>query len=164
MGILMDRLRQPRKQMTDSAIDMVVITGQRAFADRKLIWTALDKLNPSIVVEGEAPGADRMAADWALSRGRQVVRVPAPWKTHGKASGSIRNRWMLEIGQREADNGHKVCVLYFLDELKYGRSYGTINCLKQADQDFDLPICNGVSLILDEESYLTWLTMSDPPF
>ena len=50
-----------------------------------------------LVVQGGARGADRLAETWASYRGVKCVTVPAPWSSHGKAAGTLRNRWMLEI-------------------------------------------------------------------
>ena len=49
------------------------------------------------VIEGEAPGADRLARQWGESRGHDVRRRPADWDRYGrKSAGFIRNSEMVE--------------------------------------------------------------------
>lgn len=55
--------------------------------------------NITVVIEGEARGADTIAREWAESRGITVEKYPADWKRYGKAAGPIRNKQMLEEGK-----------------------------------------------------------------
>lgn len=48
-----------------------------------------------LVVNGYAPGADRLCDLETLKRGWLPVRVPANWGSHGKAAGPYRNKGML---------------------------------------------------------------------
>lgn len=66
--------------------------------DRDLLFSSLDTLaaTATTVVEGEAEGADRMAAEWAAERGIPVERHPAHWERYGRAAGPMRNREMLQ--------------------------------------------------------------------
>ena len=59
------------------------------------------------VVHGDAPGADRCAGVWALSRLIPQKKFPADWNHHGRAAGPIRNRAMAEF---VGDSG--VCILF----------------------------------------------------
>jgi hypothetical protein len=52
-----------------------------------------------VLIEGEAPGADTLAREWATEQGIPVERYPADWNRHGKAAGPIRNRRMLVEGK-----------------------------------------------------------------
>jgi hypothetical protein len=47
------------------------------------------------------PGADSLAAAWAMSRGIPTLAFPADWKKDGKAAGFIRNATMLRDGRPE---------------------------------------------------------------
>lgn len=49
----------------------------------------------SLLVQGDARGADRMAATWAASRGVHYAAVPALWNRYGNAAGPRRNAAML---------------------------------------------------------------------
>lgn len=81
----------------------VLVCGGRDYANRDEMTRILDKLASVIVVaaviEGEAPGADSMAAVWAYARSVPVAPYPADWTTLGKAAGTIRNRRMLVEGK-----------------------------------------------------------------
>jgi len=57
---------------------------------------------PCVVIEGEARGADRIAAQEATAAGLTVLRFPAYWTTYGRSAGPIRNQQMLDEGQPEA--------------------------------------------------------------
>ena len=82
----------------------VIVCGGRDFEDRDFVFKALDQIHGQIdfstVIHGACPtGADRLADDWAKSRGDITTwRFPANWRKHGKAAGPIRNREMIEKG------------------------------------------------------------------
>ena len=50
-----------------------------------------------LLIEGEATGADTLAAAWAIWKGMPLLRKPANWKKHKRAAGPIRNAEMLEV-------------------------------------------------------------------
>lgn len=79
----------------------VLVCGSRDFDDRDHIYKFLDLFIPAIevVIEGEAPGADTLAREWAEEREIIVMPFPADWKHYGRAAGPIRNRQMLEEGK-----------------------------------------------------------------
>ncbi|TRC99674.1 DUF2493 domain-containing protein [Mesorhizobium sp. WSM4303] len=74
----------------------------KAARERCLLYQVLDRLNGehhfSIVVHGDAIGADRLAGAWAESRQIPVRAFPADWETHRRAAGPIRNKQMLDEG------------------------------------------------------------------
>ena len=78
----------------------VLITGGRDFSDRALLFDALDRLHSihgfTVLIHGDASGADRLSGEWAASKGIQVEARPAEWKKHGRAAGPIRNSQMLD--------------------------------------------------------------------
>jgi hypothetical protein len=75
----------------------VLVCGDRNWMDRKKIEDRLLKLPVNtVVIEGEASGADSLARDVAREIGLSVLEFPADWKKHGKAAGPIRNRQMLD--------------------------------------------------------------------
>lgn len=49
----------------------------------------------SLLIHGDAPGADRAAGDWASDTGVQEVRCPANWRHFEKRAGFLRNGAML---------------------------------------------------------------------
>jgi hypothetical protein len=101
----------------------LIVTGSRKFTDaahvRQLLAEARELYGPElVVVEGEAPGADRLARAAAYELGLAVDRVPADWtgpcrpsckpghrrrrlnggRMYCPAAGVYRNQAMLEAG------------------------------------------------------------------
>lgn len=75
----------------------VIVCGSRGWADTAAIRERLRLLPAgSVVVEGGAPGADRMAAIAAVELGLRAEEHRAEWERQGKAAGVIRNRKMLD--------------------------------------------------------------------
>lgn len=78
----------------------VLVTGGRDFSDQELLFEALDRLHArhgfTVLVHGDASGADRLSGEWATARGVPVEAHPADWKRHGRAAGPIRNQKMLD--------------------------------------------------------------------
>lgn len=52
-----------------------------------------------VVIHGGARGADRMAENFAIGCGLEVVEFKAEWEKHGRAAGPIRNCRMLAVGK-----------------------------------------------------------------
>ena len=52
---------------------------------------------PSLIIEGGAKGADRMARNWAIQNGIHYAIVPALWDAFGRSAGSRRNSAMLML-------------------------------------------------------------------
>lgn len=97
----------------------VLIFGSRDFKNEKRMFRVLDGLHNafhfSVVIEGEADGADKLAKKWAKRNGVEVDPYPADWdditvpgavvKTrrdgtkYNKAAGAMRNRQMHAEGQ-----------------------------------------------------------------
>jgi hypothetical protein len=80
----------------------VVVFGGRDFTNRSMAFKALDRIhkqyNITLVIDGEAPGADTLAHHWAVARGIENLRFPANWAKYGRSAGPIRNRQMIEEG------------------------------------------------------------------
>lgn len=74
----------------------VIVCGGRKFADYQLVRVVLQSLNLSVVVQGAARGADRLAARAAREIGVETVSCPANWDEYPRRAGIIRNREMLE--------------------------------------------------------------------
>jgi YspA, cpYpsA-related SLOG family len=96
----------------------VLVFGGRNYADRRRLYDVLDSLHArspiTAIIEGEMSGADRMAREWAESRGVDVDPYPADWdnierdgavvkrnrrgKQYDAAAGPFRNERMLREG------------------------------------------------------------------
>ena len=67
------------------------------------IYDCLDKFHSlnmvDSVVEGDAPGVDRIAGYWARKNGLTNLKFPADWEKYGTAAGPIRNKQMLDEGK-----------------------------------------------------------------
>lgn len=82
---------------------VIQITGSRDWRDQSRISAALkdtmvrhDALpDETLVIHGDARGADRLAAQAARYLGCQIEAYPADWSLPGKSAGHIRNQQML---------------------------------------------------------------------
>ena len=87
---------------------IVLVCGGREFDDVGLMISALDRLHTekffTVLIHGNARGADRMADDWASCRGvpREPYEVPqGEWDELGKKAGALRNQRMLNEGKSD---------------------------------------------------------------
>ena len=75
----------------------VIICGSRDWTNTLMIDSYLKNLPPfSVVIHGEAPGADEIAHRLAHNHGHIVRGYPARWDLYGDAAGPIRNQQMLD--------------------------------------------------------------------
>lgn len=84
----------------------VLVCGGRDWTKTAWVYGALDHLDATygpfeIVIEGDAPGIDRMAGYWARKHRLDNLKFPADWQTHGRKAGPIRNAKMLDEGKPE---------------------------------------------------------------
>lgn len=79
---------------------IILVTGGRDYGDRLTIATVLTLIDPGLVIQGGARGADEMARSWAVTNGVHVCEVPALWDNYGKAAGHKRNAVMVELCAR----------------------------------------------------------------
>ena len=86
----------------------ILICGGRDFTDKSLLDATLSELfetfNPSetLVIVGDANGADALAAQWALKNWYSISRHYADWDAHGRSAGPKRNSEMVaELMQYE---------------------------------------------------------------
>ena len=98
----------------------VIVTGGREFDDREMVDKNLSALKPTLVIEGGARGADRLARDWAKKNSVPFVTVDAEWSKLGLGAGHARNKKMIEMFPN--------AVL-----LAFPGNKGTANCVKQAE-------------------------------
>lgn len=97
----------------------VLVCGSRTWSDRDLIMKELSKLpKDTVIIEGEARGADSLAASVAEELGFAIMRFPADWDRYGKRAGWLRNQQMLTEGNPDR-------VIAFTDDLQ--KSIGTNN-------------------------------------
>ena len=112
--------------MSEVAPLRILFCGSRDWTDRKAVVDVLKVLpKGSVIIEGEARGADRIACEEATRLGLAVVPFPADWKRYGLAGGPIRNAQMLKEGKPDV-------VVAFHENIE--ASKGTKNMLKQAQK------------------------------
>jgi hypothetical protein len=79
------------------------VSGGREFDDREYLYAELDRLQVehqfSVIIEGEAKGADSLAGEWARHRGIALEPFPAKWEEEGRHAALIRNERMLVEGK-----------------------------------------------------------------
>jgi aspartokinase-like uncharacterized kinase len=102
---------QKFKDSLEGAPHLVIVTGGRDFNEKQRLIRALDALAPSLIMHGNARGADTLADLYAVANGLPVARFPANWELFGKKAGPTRNRWMLQSAAAYADGGWRVTVL-----------------------------------------------------
>lgn len=80
----------------------VLVCGGREFQDWPALRMLLDAQHEgapiTLLIHGDAVGADRLAGKWARTRRVTVKAFPANWERDGKAAGPIRNSAMLLEG------------------------------------------------------------------
>lgn len=85
------------------SIMRILVCGGRDFDNHALLEQTLCRLHRddtlSLLIHGNASGADRLAGQWAHNHGIDQVSYPANWKAHGRAAGPMRNRRMLHHGR-----------------------------------------------------------------
>ena len=79
----------------------LIVCGGRDYTDRDHVFAVLDDIHAkrtiSLIIEGDALGADRLARGWAQSR-RVPYRTEKPnWLQLGRAAGPDRNAMMLSL-------------------------------------------------------------------
>ena len=118
--------------------EVVIVTGSRLWEDWELVWRLLDVLQPRVVVQGGALGADSFAHGWAKKRGRVSITYFPDYST-GKGAPLRRNVQML-------DDFSDACVLGF----PRPDSRGTWYTMKQAE-DREMRVINGTDFVKDYE-------------
>lgn len=103
----------------------VIVSGSTKFHDYEFVKEKLDDLlsqreEKILIIEGEAPGVDQLAFQYAKERGYAHLGNPALWERYGKKAGPIRNKEM-------ADFGADACVCFWHEE-----SRGTTNMMNIA--------------------------------
>lgn len=106
----------------------VIVCGSRNWTDREQIANRLFDLPPgSLIVHGNAKGADRIAGQEAEKLGHYVEPWDALWNLWGKRAGPIRNEAMAKAG---AD----LCIAFW-----DGKSRGTQHMVDMAEK-YGIPL------------------------
>lgn len=103
----------------------VLVTGSRHWKDRQAIEEGFRQIPPTLVIHGDAIGADTIANAVAATLGIDRAIFPANWSGHGKAAGPIRNRLMFDTTQPDVVLAYPLpdsCGTW--DMVEYARSKG----------------------------------------
>lgn len=81
----------------------VLVCGGRDYDDWRLLSETLSELHAerliTLVITGDARGADALAQRWANHAHVQVACYPPNWRFLGKKAGPIRNQAMIDHGK-----------------------------------------------------------------
>lgn len=78
---------------------IVLVCGGRKYRHDRMIdfvMTKLMEMGMTILVHGDATGADRLAKEWAEAHGLEHLPFPADWNRYKKRAGSRRNTQMIK--------------------------------------------------------------------
>ena|SRR5688572_5874152 len=79
----------------------LIVCGGRDYADRAHVFAVLDDIHAkrtiALIIEGNATGADRLAREWAESRGVPCRTEKTNWIQLGRRAGPDRNAMMLSL-------------------------------------------------------------------
>lgn len=96
---------QPDPAPLDGRPVKILVSGSRHFTDRAYIYRKLDTVAEHYagqtieIIEGAAPGADRICREWAEERGHRVQTFYARWIQDGRrVAGPQRNQRMVNYG------------------------------------------------------------------
>jgi hypothetical protein len=81
----------------------VLVCGGRTYSSKSSVFSVLGKYEHEItmIIHGDARGADTLAKEWAIEKKVPYLTVPANWDEYGFEAGPIRNSLMLELGNPE---------------------------------------------------------------
>jgi hypothetical protein len=99
----------------------IIVTGGREYDDAFAVKKVLDLFDVGLLIQGGAPGADRLARMYANVNNIECKTFEADWTKFGKAAGPIRNRVML------MENPNAVVIAF-------PGGKGTDNCVKTAKE------------------------------
>jgi hypothetical protein len=97
----------------------LIVTGGRLYKNKSLVYKTLDFINPDIIINGGATGADSLCRDWASDRKKVIVTYEADWNKYGPSAGPRRNYLMC----KENINASLVA---------FSGNSGTMNCVTNA--------------------------------
>ncbi len=113
----------------------VLVCGSRHWTDGQRIWCVLATLPAeTVIIEGEAPGADKRARAAAERLGMEVKPFPADWEKHEDCRCSMTATYCKMAGfrrnQKMLDEGKPDRVLAFTLNLE--ESHGTRDMVTRA--------------------------------
>jgi hypothetical protein len=78
----------------------VLVCGGRDYNDYDQVVSVLNDVKGiTLIIQGDARGADTLGKRYGLDNGIPVDCYPALWNQYGKRAGYLRNQQMLDDGQ-----------------------------------------------------------------
>ena len=79
----------------------VLVCGGRDYKNKARVEQILNLLPKKglVIIQGNAPGADYLAKEWAQENKVECLSFPADWQQYGRKAGYIRNKQMLDEGK-----------------------------------------------------------------
>jgi len=80
----------------------VLVCGGRQYDRELALSLVMDDLylpRGSVIIQGGARGADKLAREWAATNGCEVLTFAAEWQRYGAAAGPLRNQRMIDEGR-----------------------------------------------------------------
>ena len=106
-------------------MNRILVCGGRNFSNLALLEHTLAIVHArrgiSLIIEGGALGADRLAREWAIRAGVPFKPYEADWKAFGRRAGPVRNTLMIVDGQPDA-------------VIAFEGGKGTLNMIEQASR------------------------------
>lgn len=122
----------------------LLVCGDRNWNDFATILAKIASLQPEVVIQGLAKGADWMAKCSARQIGIPCIDFPANWNEYGKAAGPIRNKLML-------DEGKPTHCLAFHSNIKISK--GTKDMINRCVKA-NIPVC----LVFNNQGQFEYIT------
>ena len=79
----------------------VLVCGGRDYKNSKFLFNKLQDIPITVLIQGEARGADALAKQYAIKNNIEYESYPANWQKYGKGAGYRRNSEMLKKGKPE---------------------------------------------------------------
>ena len=91
----------PTRYTSDAVREVrALFCGSRKWTDRSAIEHAIKSLPAgTVIIHGNAVGADIIAGELAASYGLEVLVFKADWELYGRSAGVRRNSDMLRVGK-----------------------------------------------------------------
>lgn len=111
---------------------VVIICGGREYRNSTRMEEIILEEKPTFIIEGDAPGADKLAGLLAQKLNIDYAAIPALWTARGKSAGPRRNHVMAMVLKALSSNS-EMKILAFPGDV------GTSNMVTTAELQ-DIPV------------------------
>ncbi len=114
---------------------IVVACGGRNYSDKETVRGAVQDVSPTLLIHGNASGADTLAGIVAHELNIPVIAVPANWAYYATAAGPRRNAFQADLADYMIDP-EKECDGVVPTLLAFPGGRGTAGMISIARQRF----------------------------